>query len=139
MATDNKANPYYAGDMLDIIFENRNKSYGAYDLRRNYPNFIRKALIGGLLIAALLVAIPFITRAISDATEKKDVEVKVELGPPPSINPNEPPLSHRSPSAALIVFPPFLLFFSTPSSYIQHDTEFFNTKRIRIAQNLLLN
>ena len=91
MATDNKANPYYAGDMLDIIFENRNKSYGAYDLRRNYPNFIRKALIGGLLIAALLVAIPFITRAISDATEKKDVEVKVELGPPPSINPNEPP------------------------------------------------
>jgi len=31
-------------DVLDIIFENRNKEYGAYELRRNYNTRIGKAL-----------------------------------------------------------------------------------------------
>lgn len=32
-------------DMLDILFEGRNKLYGAYDLRKNYNKRIRNALI----------------------------------------------------------------------------------------------
>ena len=32
-------------DLLDIIFEGRNKSYGAYELRRNYENRMISALV----------------------------------------------------------------------------------------------
>ena len=32
-------------DVLDILFENRNKLYGAYPLRKFYPERIKAALI----------------------------------------------------------------------------------------------
>ena len=38
-------------DILDIVFENRNKAYGAYDLRKFYNNRIKMAL-GIMLIIA---------------------------------------------------------------------------------------
>ncbi|HYO21521.1 MAG TPA: energy transducer TonB, partial [Flavisolibacter sp.] len=42
-------------DFLDILFEKRNKLYGAYLLRRNYPLELMKALgITLLLVLALL-------------------------------------------------------------------------------------
>jgi periplasmic protein TonB len=39
-------------DILDIIFEKRNKAYGAYDLRKFYPNRLKLAL-GLMLIIAM--------------------------------------------------------------------------------------
>ncbi len=41
----------------DIVFEFRNKAYGAYDLRQNYPIALRNALIIGvsLFLAALIL------------------------------------------------------------------------------------
>ena len=39
-------------DILDIIFEKRNKAYGAYDLRKFYPNRLRLAL-GFMFITAI--------------------------------------------------------------------------------------
>jgi periplasmic protein TonB len=54
-------NKILSASMLDILFENRNKDYGAYDLRLTYPRRIKKALtitvivfglgIGGTLFA----------------------------------------------------------------------------------------
>jgi periplasmic protein TonB len=35
-------------DLLDILFENRNKEYGAYKLRREYPSHLKKAV--GLML-----------------------------------------------------------------------------------------
>src|SRR4051812_36016770 len=40
-------------DLLDIIFENRNKTYGAYALRRSYNKTIAVALSITLFIAAV--------------------------------------------------------------------------------------
>jgi protein TonB len=40
--------------LLDIIFENRNKDYGAYALRRNYNHRLWIALLAGLLIAVMV-------------------------------------------------------------------------------------
>jgi protein TonB len=39
-------------DILDIIFEGRNKDYGAYDLRRTYNRRLVKALMSmaGILV-----------------------------------------------------------------------------------------
>jgi protein TonB len=35
-------------DMLDIIFANKNKAYGAYYLRRSYPKFLARAFFIGI-------------------------------------------------------------------------------------------
>jgi len=43
-------------DLLDILFENRNKDYGAYDLRRAYQKRLLKAVMGMLLFVLLLFA-----------------------------------------------------------------------------------
>jgi len=41
-------------DILDILFEGRNKDYGAYELRKSYNRRFTKAMMGtGLVIAAL--------------------------------------------------------------------------------------
>jgi len=39
------------GDVLDILFANRNKTYGAYLLRRNYPARLKTAL--GIMLGAM--------------------------------------------------------------------------------------
>jgi protein TonB len=39
-------------DLLDIVFENRNQSYGAYALRRAYPTNLARALGAGTLLIA---------------------------------------------------------------------------------------
>lgn len=46
-------------DMLDILFENRNKSYGAYELRRYYNGRLYKATGSMLGIVLLFVGINF--------------------------------------------------------------------------------
>jgi len=82
----------FTGDMLDIIFANRNKSYGAYQLRRDYPKYLGRAMVFGLLLIALMFAFPYILSAVRDLVPKeKPVDVVAELGPPPDIDPNNPP------------------------------------------------
>lgn len=91
-----------SADILDIIFEGRNKSYGAYDLRKTYNKRITYALIGTLIICALLV----ISSVVANSSKKKAVEViaqdvnlenmkqeekKPEPPPPPPPPKQEPP------------------------------------------------
>ena len=45
-----------SSDLLDILFEGRNKQYGAYDLRKTYTKRIRVALISTSAIVAVFVA-----------------------------------------------------------------------------------
>ncbi len=87
-----KGTPAYE-DMLDILFADRNKAYGAYKLRREYPSYLGRALGLGLLLIILFFAVPFITSMVSDALTQKDkqIDVVAELGPPPDIDPNNPP------------------------------------------------
>lgn len=40
-----EANKILNADLLDIIFENRNKAYGAYELRSTYPKRIKRSMI----------------------------------------------------------------------------------------------
>jgi periplasmic protein TonB len=44
-------------DMLDILFENRNKAYGAYSLRKNYNKRLLQALAGTGLFVVLFIAL----------------------------------------------------------------------------------
>ena len=47
-------------DLLDIIFENRNKEYGAYSLRKFYNNRLYKALGLTFTFVAVLLAFSFV-------------------------------------------------------------------------------
>ena len=49
---------YMGMTLTDIIFDNRNKAYGAYELRQTYNTTILKAMATTVLLASLLFALP---------------------------------------------------------------------------------
>jgi protein TonB len=53
-----------SADVLDIIFDQRNKEYGAYDLRKNYQRRLTKSLVTMSLIVALLLITYLLVAAI---------------------------------------------------------------------------
>ncbi len=79
----------------DIVFENRNKAYGAYFLRKIYDNNVIKAMIFAAGGFALAIAFPTIINLLTPAeAEQEVVEVKLDLAklpPPPPTNPKLPP------------------------------------------------
>lgn len=83
-------------DALEIIFASRNRAYGAYQLRRQYPTILARALGFGLLIIGLLLAAPHLISAFSTllpVEEKEDTVYKITevyLKPPP-VKPPEIP------------------------------------------------
>lgn len=54
-------------DILDIIFAGKNKSYGAYDLRKTYNN----RLVWALLLTAILISLFFLSYQLTNANKKK--------------------------------------------------------------------
>ncbi|UPZ16270.1 energy transducer TonB [Flavobacterium humidisoli] len=81
---------------LDIVFEGRNKIYGAYELRKSNGKTTVKALVIGSLIFSAAIAAPLIASLLPDSTEEEEVkEVKmaaVKLPPKKEeIKPNTPP------------------------------------------------
>ncbi|CCG98795.1 TonB family protein [Fibrella aestuarina BUZ 2] len=77
----------------DIVFANRHKEYGAYDLRTSYRKFSTRALLIGSAVALLGIFAPRIIDAIApkEAPEMNMQEVDLMKLPPPPIDPNEPP------------------------------------------------
>lgn len=49
--------PLQPATLDDIVFENRNKAYGAYDLRQTYPKAMRNALFLTLGLFLMLMAL----------------------------------------------------------------------------------
>lgn len=95
-------NKILSTDLLDLIFEGRNKEYGAYELRKQYNRRLTKALVitfGGLLLIFLT---SFLVNAAKDRNKGQvqvqevqlaDIqqEEKNEPPPPPPPKPPEPP------------------------------------------------
>lgn len=77
---------------LDIVFEGRNKSYGAYDLRKKNTSTNIRAFIIGAVIFAFAVATPMLMELIPDSSEEdttlNDKIVTVKL-PPKEEKPKE--------------------------------------------------
>lgn len=63
----------------EIVFEHRNKEYGAYDLRKRYPRILTKALIIGTLIFLALVSTPLVISSIKAMNAKEKQEVDANL------------------------------------------------------------
>jgi protein TonB len=62
---------------LEIVFEGRNKSYGAYDLRKSVTKNTTRAFIIGTVIFVILVSIPTIMRMIPDKTDETTLDEKI--------------------------------------------------------------
>lgn len=93
-------------DMLDILFENRNKAYGAYALRKDYNGRLFKSM--GIVMGMVFLVIVFnywksdsSTPSILSAINiPPDVKIdKVDIIIPPMVDPPHPPASiqHTTP------------------------------------------
>jgi protein TonB len=63
----------------EIVFENRNKSYGAYDIRTQYPRLLTKSFIIGTSLFLLAALSPFIYLTIQKMNEPPPQEVSADL------------------------------------------------------------
>jgi periplasmic protein TonB len=99
-------------DILDIVFEGRNKTYGAYDLRKTYNSRIKKALLitGGLILLIFLGSV-FANIIGKNKVEQIEVldtqmaEIKKNDAPPPP-PPPPPPKAPPPPEINQIKFTP---------------------------------
>jgi protein TonB len=98
-----ESNKIMQADFLDIIFEGKNKEYGAYELRKTYNKRITKAFIAMVVICLVL----FLTSLFANDNDKnknkiivqdvqledmkKEEEKKPEPPPPPPPPKPEPP------------------------------------------------
>jgi protein TonB len=79
----------------DIVFETRNRQYGAYDLRRFYGKRASVSFGITLGIVFFVLAIPLIIKLLSPSEDTnakhRTKEVVTELGPPPPLEKELPP------------------------------------------------
>lgn len=99
-----EANKILSADILDLIFENKNKDYGAYQLRKTYNKRIVMALVitASIAVLALLGSILSSTligkgpgkievKEVTIQDLQQEEEQKVEPPPPPPPKPPDPP------------------------------------------------
>jgi len=106
-------NKILSADVLDIIFEGKNKQYGAYDLRKTYNKRLTKAL----LLTASLALLIFLGSVFASAFKKKNnngpdlldtqmAELKKDAPPPPPLPPPPPPKAPPPPEINQVKFTP---------------------------------
>lgn len=97
-----EVNKILSADFLDILFEGRNKEYGAYELRRNYQKRLTTALLVTAGVALLIFLIVIVGRSVGTADKNKvkvsDVtladikpEEQQKIEPPPPPPPKQEP------------------------------------------------
>jgi protein TonB len=96
-----KAETLVAKDWDDLVFENRNKEYGAYEVRKAYSGNLVAGFAVSIGIALLVFLIPIII-SLMGGDVKKIVEAipklsdPIEIAQPPVI---EPPVTQPPPAA----------------------------------------
>jgi periplasmic protein TonB len=107
-----ETNKILNADILDIIFEGKNKSYGAYELRKTYNARILKSLLFIGVLLLLVLGGFLLSKAVgnSDKTlnteEVQMAEVKKEDIAPPVVPPPPPPKPPPPPEIKQIQFTP---------------------------------
>ena len=106
------ANKILNTDFLDLLFEDRNKAYGAYELRRSYNKRISTALLvtGGVLLLIFLSS--FLANQLNDDSKAElkvqDVVLEnvVEEEKKPEPPPPPPPKQEPPPKVEMTKFTP---------------------------------
>jgi protein TonB len=92
---------------LDMVFEGRNKSYGAYELRKDNSKTSVRALVLGTIIFSLLLSAPLIAKLIPDSSDDEALDKKittVKLPPKEKPPENLPPLPPPPPKVDQVKF-----------------------------------
>lgn len=95
-------------DFLDILFDGRNKDYGAYDLRRNEDRRVRNAIIGTASFALVIIGGYVVSNKLmaADMHTRKDISVKetilknLEVPEEKPLTPPPPPVTTPPPPAS---------------------------------------
>ncbi len=106
-----EANKILQADVLDIIFEGKNKAYGAYELRKSYNRRLTIALsiTGAILLLVFLgtLMVNFINSTGNkpvDVVDTQMAEIKTDEPPPPP--PPPPPTPPPPPEIKQVQFVP---------------------------------
>lgn len=78
----------------DMVFEGRNKEYGAYELRKEYTKNTFLGIVLAIVVFSLGVSAPLIVKLLQDALPEDNTVKMTEvttLEEPPPIDKNEPP------------------------------------------------
>ncbi|MEP6628025.1 MAG: energy transducer TonB, partial [Ginsengibacter sp.] len=114
-----EANQILKADILDILFDGRNKAYGAYDLRKTYNKRISTALAVTMGIILLLLIGSAIASKLNKSTDVKDMVVKdVTME---QVKPNEPPPPPPPPPPKLPPPPPVATIAFTPPKVVKDE------------------
>lgn len=77
-----ETNKILSADLLDIIFDDRNKEYGAYDLRKTYERRIKKSLfVTGGIILLTFSGVALAGNISSNATQEREKMVVQTISP----------------------------------------------------------
>jgi len=103
----------YNPQWLEVVFKGRNQAYGAYELRKENPKTINRALIIAIVFFLVAIGSPTIINIISGFIPKatpKTKSVDVVLLPPPPLDkakpPPPPPKEPPKPKVDQVKFPP---------------------------------
>lgn len=91
-------------DLLDILFENRNKAYGAYALRKNYNHRLQWALGISLSVVLFLSMLDFSTAKKSRSTYDLKKELNVSVVELPEPKKTDPPKSTPQPKPREVAY-----------------------------------
>ncbi len=109
----------------DIVFEGRNKAYGAYLIRRVYGKHVTRAVLISIAIFALLVAFPLVARMLKkEEVVVEDQMLKVnELMEAPPLDKVAPPPPPPPPPEAPPPPPPKLSTIKFTPPIVKKDEE----------------
>lgn len=104
----------YLPTLDDMVFENRNKLYGAFELRKNYASSLRKATLLGAAAMLFVTGSSFIYYRSQPKVKVVKVELKPKNYPPPPKDkvadilppPSPPPIEKMPPPVKQLAFLP---------------------------------
>lgn len=118
----------------EVVFEHRNKAYGAYQLRHDYGNNLSKAMFIGIGLFISVAALPFIVNAF-----KTDAIVDIPVtGPPTMVNIQKdveetPPPQATTPPQQQQVVKTVEYIVPTPSRHVDKEKPAATTTEINDA------
>ena len=104
-----ESNKILSADILDIVFEGRNKEYGAYELRKTYNVRLGRAMaVTGSVILLLFLSGFVMKHKVKnvEAPQVADIDLKALKTPEPTPPPVIPPAPKAPPVKTMIFTPP---------------------------------
>lgn len=122
-------NTYVIQSWDDLVFEKRNKEYGAYEIRKKYSNHVTVGILIAIAVAGLVLAAPRIAKLFERpepviAAPKKTM-VYSELQAPPPIKDTPPPPKFDIPPLKKVIkfVPPKVTKEEVPEEEVPTITE----------------